>query len=144
MATRSLWVQGGPPSPVASWLNITTRAKRHRSSAVSNPLPPGYETDIIPLDHRGTKLSFRTLKSVFSQRQKAFSSRRQSSPIACETVTGDRLSVRPTENLLMNSKCTFGMTENPVRPTRGPYSSDRKGLIGLAKGLTEEHTYLSG
>ena len=46
-------VKGGPPSPVASWLNTSTRAKGH-SSAVSNPLPTGYETGIIPLDHGGT------------------------------------------------------------------------------------------
>ena len=44
----------GPPGPgrssFASWLKGTTQAKRHYSSAVSNPLPPGCETGTTPLD----------------------------------------------------------------------------------------------
>ena len=60
--TRSLRIKGGLPSPVASWLNRTMGAKRHCSLAASNPLPPCYETGIIPLDHGGTE--YRRLNST--------------------------------------------------------------------------------
>ena len=38
---------GRPTSPVASWLNRSTRAKRHSFSAVSNPLRPRYEAPLL-------------------------------------------------------------------------------------------------
>ena len=64
MATRSLQVQGGPPLPVASWLNRTAQAKQHSTKAVSNPLPLGYETGIIPLDRGGTTPSTKLLSPL--------------------------------------------------------------------------------
>ena len=54
-----LRVQEGPPSPVSSCLNRRTLAIRHSSSAVSNPLPSGYGTGIILLDHVGTIHAFK-------------------------------------------------------------------------------------
>ena len=47
-------VPPGPLSPVASWLNRSTRTKRRYSYAVSKLPPPGFEAGIIPLDHVGT------------------------------------------------------------------------------------------